>query len=183
MTSVQDSAGSQPRLSKKARLKQLVDAPDQLRIRAELTEFFGPRAEVYLETYEKMRGGTEKNQYMVFTWSWPVFLGSFVWFFYRKLHLYGAFMVLMPIALSYVTGATAAGGGSVAVFAVYSKYIYVHSALSRIIKADDLGLAGQERLDYLHKAGGVSLTAGLFAGLIYILGLAAAIYGAFYQNQ
>ena len=169
-----------PRAKKAAHL-ELLDDVDQARVHADLTTYFGPRSEVYLETYEKMRSATGRQRTMPRTWSWPVFLGSFTWFFYRKMYAYGAMLVIAPMVLSYLFGA--AGGMLPIVFAMWAKGFYVNSALNRIVKADKLGLTGAERSDYLQRAGGVSLPAGIFAGLIYASLLALAILGAMIERE
>jgi hypothetical protein len=99
------------------------------------------------------------------TWCWPVFFGSFTWFFYRKMYAYGAMLIFLPLVFGYLFGSV--GGSTSLLFAVWAKGWYVKYALERITKADKLGLTGTERTDYLQRAGGVSLTAGIFAGLIY----------------
>ena len=110
------------------------------------------------------------------TWNWPAFLGSFTWFFYRKMYLYGAMIIILPIILGYLFGS--AGSALPILFAIWAKAWYVTCALNRIVKADKLGLTGGERTDYLQRAGGVSLPAGIFAGLLYAALLALVILGA-----
>jgi hypothetical protein len=173
MTDIADNTESKPRARKAA---ELLDEVDQQRIYADLTTFFGPRAEVFLDTYEKMRSGTGARRTAPKSWSWPVFLGSFTWFFYRKMYAYGAMIIILPIILGYLFGS--AGSALPILFAVWAKGWYVTYALNRIIKADTLGLTGAERSDYLQRAGGVSLPAGIFAGLLYAALLALVILAA-----
>jgi hypothetical protein len=173
MTDIADNTESKPRARKAA---ELLDEVDQQRVYADLTTFFGPRAEVFLDTYEKMRSGTGARRTAPKSWSWPVFLGSFTWFFYRKMYAYGAMIVILPIILGYLFGS--AGSALPILFAVWAKGWYVTYALNRIIKADTLGLTGAERSDYLQRAGGVSLPAGIFAGLLYAALLALVILAA-----
>lgn len=174
-------AAPRPRARGKAAQLELLDNLDQAPIVADLTTFFGPRSEVYLDTYEKMRQASGSRRTMPRTWSWPVFLGSFTWFFYRKMYAYGAMLIIVPMVLSYLFGS--AGGALSIVFAIWAKGLYVNSALSRIVKADELSLAGTERTDYLQQAGGVSLPAGIFAGLIYASLLALAVLGAMMKHD
>jgi hypothetical protein len=168
MSTVADNIQARPQ-RKAPKYAALFDAYDQGQVRADLAAFFGPNADVYLATYEKMRAAQPNRRTSVRTWSWPVFLGSFTWFFYRKMHTYGAMVILLPLVLGYLFGGV--GGGMFVIFAISAKNWYVVHALGRICKADELGLAGAERADYLQRAGGVSLPAGIFAGLIYGLGL------------
>jgi hypothetical protein len=141
------------------------------RIAADLKIFFGPRAEIFLNTYDKMVAHQKTN---VFTWSWPGFLLAFVWFFYRRLYIWGAALILVPIVLAVLFPSLT--GGGMAYIGIIAKSIYVQAGLSRIRKADTLGLQGAEREDYLRRAGGVSLTAGILAGILYVLFVAAAFY-------
>ena len=106
MSVIADS--SAPRGRKPSYL-DLMDEVDQRRVRADLATFFGPRAEVFLDTYEKMRSATGMRRRSPKTWSWPVFLGSFTWFFYRKMYAYGAMIIILPIVLGYLIGS--AGNG------------------------------------------------------------------------
>jgi hypothetical protein len=175
MTDIAGTTASKPR-AKKAAYLELLDDADQQRVRADLTTFFGPRAEVFLDMYEKMQSGTGRRRTAPISWSWPVFLGSFTWFFYRKMYAYGAIIIILPIILGYLLGST--GSALPIVFAMWAKAWYVTHALNRIVKADKLGLMGAERSDYLQRAGGVSLPAGIFAGLLFAAVLALVILGA-----
>jgi hypothetical protein len=175
MTDIADNTEPKPR-AKKAAYLELLDDVDQQRVRADLTTFFGPRTEVFLDTYEKMRLGTGTRRTAPKSWSWPVFLGSFTWFFYRKMYAYGAMIIILPIILGYLFGS--AGSALPILFALWAKGWYVTYALNRIVKADKLGLTNTERTDYLQRAGGVSLPAGIFAGLLYAALLALIILGA-----
>jgi len=144
--------------------------------RADLETFFGPGAETYLAVYDKMQ-----TRPVVRTWSWPVFIGGFTWFFYRKMPIYGAFVIFLPIIFSYLFGGI--GGGSFILFAVDAKNWYVKHALGRITKADALGLTGRERTEYLQRAGGVSLPAGIFAGAIYGLLVVFVIFAVTMRHK
>ncbi len=157
-----------------AEAEAIFDRPDQERVRADLAEFFGPNGEAYLETYEKMRAST-RRRHSVLSWSWPVFFVSFAWFFYRKQYVLGALVVLLPIVLGYLIGGGGSGGAFAAI-AMIAKPSYVRAALDRLAKADELRLVGEERAEYLRRAGGVSSIAGGVAGIALagLLVLAAA---------
>src|SRR5882757_6111867 len=180
MSVIADNTVPKPR-AKKAAYLDLMDEVDQTRVQADLATYFGPRADVYLDTYEKMRSATGAQRRSPRTWNWPVFFGSFTWFFYRKMYVYGAMMIILPIVLGYLFGS--AGGALPILFAMWAKGWYVSHALDRIVKADKLGLAGAERTDYLQRAGGVSLPAGIFAGLTYAALLALMILGATMKHE
>jgi hypothetical protein len=172
MSTIADSIGPQ-RSPRKSAHQALFDAADQWRVRADLETFFGPRADVFLAVYEKMRANQPARRSTTRTWSWPVFLGGFTWFFYRKMYTYAAIVIFLPMIFGYLFGRV--GGSAFILFAIEAKAWYVSHALSRISKAGALGLTGPERADYLQRAGGVSLPAGIFAGLIYSLLLAFVI--------
>jgi len=172
MTVFAENSQPKPR-RRQVSYQYLLSAGDQAGVRADLTTFFGPRADVYLDTYQKIWSGARTGHTSPRTWSWPVFLGSFTWFFYRKIYAYGAIVILIPVVFSYLFGIF--GGSSFFIFATDAKVWYVKYALERIAKVDKLGLTGTERTDYLQRAGGVSLTAGIFAGLIYAFLLSVVV--------
>ena len=172
MSSILDDAGARPRRGHKPSHRDLFDAPDQWRIRGDLKKFFGPNADTFMATYEKMRRGTGARRTSPRTWSWPVFLGSFTWFFYRKMYALGAMLIFLPLLFTYLFGSV--GGATWILFAGSAKGWYVNLAVERVFKADQLGLAGAEQDDYLRRAGGVS-PAGIFAGFIFAFALALAI--------
>jgi hypothetical protein len=159
---------------RKEKYLALFQEANQERVRADLRTFFGPRAEVYLETYDKMRARDGK---FPMTWHWTAFLTVFPWFFYRKMYAVGAVLVLLPVVLGFfgLTG----GGGSLAVAGILAKGIYVQTALGGILKADALGLSGPERSQYLERAGGVSVIAGTLAGFVFVAMLGLAILALF----
>jgi hypothetical protein len=176
-----DDAEPKPR-AKQAAYLYLLDDADQDRVRNDMTIFFGPRAGAYLAVYDKMRAAPPIRRTMIRMWSWPVLFGSFTWFFYRKMYGYGASLAIAPVIASYLFGN--AGGGVITILvATWAKGWYVHYAMNRVVKADKLGLTGTERSEYLQKAGGVSLTAGIFAGFIYACALAAAIFTALHRHK
>jgi hypothetical protein len=158
-------------------LRAFLENADQEPIWADLTTFFGPRSKAYLSFYEKMRNGNGR----IIGWSWPVFFGSFVWFFYRKMYIWGAASVLIPIVL--VVLFPSLPGGAYMSFAVLAKDAYVQRALKRIRKADELGLMSTERTDYLQRAGGVSIVAGAIALFMAAAFLALAAYGIYLERH
>jgi hypothetical protein len=107
-------------------------------------------------------------------WSWPAFLLAFGWYFYRKQYIAGGIMVVLPIVLGVVSHG--AGGLSWIGFAVIGKTSYVRQGLNRIVEADSRGLQGEARAEFLQQAGGVSWTAGLIAGGIYLAMIALVVF-------
>jgi hypothetical protein len=159
------------------RITDLLQRTDQGPVRTDLEAYFGPRAEAFLKTYDKLRSGPNPSRGFVLTWCWPIFLVSFVWLFYRKRYVEGVVLALLPVVSEMVLGFS--GGGVLwIVVAIGAKSYYVQIALARVVTADDLGLVGEKRLDYLRRAGGVSVVAGTIAGLV-LAGLLAAIAYAF----
>jgi hypothetical protein len=117
-----------------------------------------------LEIYNQMLTRKGSKRLYVTSWSWVVLLTGFPWFFYRKMYGFGAALVLIPFLIHYVIG----GIGMVALaatFAISAKGGYVRAGLRRLLKADELALAGEERQRYLARAGGVSVVAGTIAGV------------------
>jgi hypothetical protein len=150
----------------KSTIRDLFERPDQARVRDDLAAFFGPQGEAYLRVYDKMREGS-KN--WVISWSWPVFFAPVVWLFYRKLYLYGALCLFVPIAIALVFDQSAGIAiGSAVVMAVSAKAWYVSAGLRRIAEADQLELLGNERSDFLRRTGGVSPAAGWLVGLLLL---------------
>jgi hypothetical protein len=164
------------------RQKQLsaLEAPN---LRKDIETFFGPRAEIYLKvfdrTLENLRNGKNGSG---FGFSLPAFVGGFVWFFYRRMYLYGAFALLAPIIAGLLIGGS--GGTSMAaVLGLMAKPIYMQWAIARVKKADALGLVGAEREDYLRRAGGVSIVAGVLAGILFLALFAIFVLTTFYPEH
>ncbi len=151
---------------KQTAVTALFDRLDQARVLGDLSTFFGPQADAYLQHYQKMRHGSGLDRMFTRSWSWPAFLLSYGWFFYRKLYLTGAIMVLLPIVFGMVSHGAA--GLSWLCFAATGKTSYVHQALARIVEADKLGLQGEARVEFLQRAGGVSWPAGAIAAAAYL---------------
>ena len=55
-----------------------------------------------------MRTSTGTRRASPRSWSWPVFLGSFTWFFYRKMYAFGAALIFLPVLFSYLFGSAGA---------------------------------------------------------------------------
>ena len=141
-----------------------LDRPDAS-IRADLAAYFGPNAEHYLRVYDKMRRSSNNS---ATSWSWVGFFAPLAWLCYRKQYVFAAGLVAVVMAVSFVLDQDASGAIVSVIVAMQAKGWYVKKALARLAKADDLGLAGGERADYLRRAGGVSPVAGTLAGLVYV---------------
>jgi hypothetical protein len=173
-------------MARKSATLALLSNENHERVLVDLGIFFGLRSEAYIKIFEEMRPkpGVASSSRSSFprSWSWPTFLLSFVWFFYRKMYLIGAIAILVPVVLSLLLPG-AGSAGAYAGLALAAKPMYVQSALGRIAKADALGLSGRERAEYLKRGGGVSWPAGVAAGVLYALFLALAIYAAVMKGQ
>lgn len=153
----------------------LLQRADQESIREDLREFFGPRAEKYLAIYDKARAA---NKFHAISWNWAVFFATYTWFFYRKMFLFGACFIAIQFALSFLFGIYGMVAYAAAL-ALGAKGQYVHWAMIKLDEADARGLVGKERQDYLGRAGGVSVAAGVLAGLLVATHYALAIYGTY----
>ncbi len=153
----------------------LTESPDQERVRADLAEFFGPNAERYLARYEKLREKRSQGKQHFLSWNWAAFLLGFAWFFYRKMYAAGAVLLALPLVLGLLLPETNGAGGVAVFLALFADYWYVFQALSRVAKADALGLEGFERVAFLQAGGGVSQLAGGLALLVWLALAALAI--------
>lgn len=147
-----------------ATIRDIFERPDQDRVRADLAAFFGPHADAYLGVYDKMQ---RRAKAWVASWSWPGFFAPIVWLFYRKLYLYGALCLALPIVLALVFDPSA-GAGVAIVIALSAKAWYVSAGLRRIAEADRLELEDAERREFLRRVGGVSPSAGWIVGILHI---------------
>jgi hypothetical protein len=161
---------------RKEKFFALFQEASQERVRADLRTFFGPNADVYLETYDKMRARGGK---FPTTWHWTAFLTVFPWFFYRKMYAVGAVLVFLPPAFAFFLGPSPAGSAALACAGMFAKGTYVQMGLGRILQADALELSGPERSRYLERAGGVSVIAGALAGFVFVAMLGLAILALF----
>jgi hypothetical protein len=179
-TSVQ--AASYGPASKKSRhdYRALFQRADQDQVRQDLGAFFGPRAGKYLAVYEKMR--SRNKMYAPVAFNWTVFFTSYPWFFYRRMYLAGALIIFLPMLAAYLFG-FAGNAGFGAGLAVLANSQYVLSGMRRLLKADALGLAGEERQEYLRRAGGVSVVAGVLASISYAAIIALAILGVYLEHH
>lgn len=132
----------------------VLDHPDQQRVRTELTLFFSPRPEAYLACYDRVVAQPRDRRFRVFTWSWPGLILGPAWMLYRKMPLSGAFFLFFPLVFTLAVSEWAMALSLLV--APLGKPLYLQAALRRIHAADILGLSGQERDEYLSRAGGVS---------------------------
>jgi hypothetical protein len=142
--------------------------PDELQ---DLATFFGPNPERFVAIYEKMRDQPG--------WWKPNFTAGylgFVWFFYRKMYVAGALLTVLPIVLEFVMPIAGIALGSSIITGMCANRAYIAHALSRIKKARELDLEGEERAAYLRRAGGVSAPAAAGAAIFYAGMMALAAF-------
>lgn len=100
-----------------------------------------------------------------------------VWFFYRKMFLYGAIAMLAPfiLALLISKAMSAAGIGLAVAIAFSSNFIYVTHARRRIARIERFDLAESVRDDLIRAAGGTSVAGALFGGAVSIAMVVVAL--------
>jgi hypothetical protein len=101
--------------------------------------------------------------------------------FYRKMYIWGALLIFLPPLLGYIFGLK--GSGGLAVISIMANGQYVLSGLSRLQKADTLGLTGEERKSYLRRAGGVSIIAGTLSSILFAAMLALVVLGLYLGDK
>jgi hypothetical protein len=94
------------------------------------------------------------------------------------MYLIGAALIGIQTALGFGVGIY----GIVAYLAgvaANAKSQYVLMAMRRLDNADALGLVGEKRQQYLREAGGVSLVAGVLAGVLVLTHFALVVFGTY----
>ncbi len=171
-----------------ASIAEFLHDPDQIHRREDLLAFFGPHADIYLLVYDRLHAGANRAPGQKFQFNFfggglsgPAFFVGPVWFFYRKMWLYGGILTGLMVLLAALPAVLSVGRLSLPIsigIAVAAKQIYVSHAISTIQKLR----AANPYLDpqTLAHAGGVSRTAAWISGVIYallvILGIAGTVY-------
>ena len=172
-----------------APIAEFLRDPDQLQRREELIAFFGPHADKYLLDYDRLHAGANRasGQKIRFNFfggggmSGPAFFVGPVWFFYRKMWLYGGILTGLMVLLASLPAFLSVGRLSLPIsigMAIVAKQIYVSHAITTVQKLR--GANPAVTLTTLAQAGGVSKTAGWISGVIYallvIIGIASMVY-------
>jgi hypothetical protein len=127
--------------------------------------FVGPNAEKFLKIYRAQR----ENKHVT-SFNWVVLLAALPWFFYRKLYVVGACVLLLPIILVVIfpdlSGVGTTGFG--VALALTANTVYVYIARRRIKKLKALNLPPAERDQRISKAGGTSPAGAVFGTLIVV---------------
>jgi Protein of unknown function (DUF2628)/Double zinc ribbon len=118
-------------------------------------QVIGPHADLYLKHFKKFGLGEEPK--FALSWNWPAFLYiSFLWFLYRKMHVYALVYALGPMISIYVTGDPAVGlvwSIMAGATANYTYYWHCRKQIAEIKKSSWTDPVKQD--EELKKAGGV----------------------------
>lgn len=155
-------------------IRDIFAQTDQDSVEADLAAFFGPKADIYLRIYRKMREGSDQ---WVMSWSWAGLLVPTLWLFYRKLYVLGTLCLLLPVLAVWPDDdvSTVVGICMSVLIAIWAKAWYVSTGLRRIAEADRLELAGPERGNFLRRVGGASSTSGGLAAVLQAAAIIVAI--------
>ncbi len=144
--------------------------PDDLKV------FIGPNAEKFRSVRTKIRGKGN-----VLGWCWPAFFFAFAWFFYRKMYVEGAGLLLLPIIYTLIFPDSNLEFPFGLVLVTGAKYWYLRKATKKIEKISQRTSSNETKRQQLQMAGGVSVAGGVIGGAIYavLVGLAflAAAFG------
>jgi len=150
-------------------IESLHAQPEQEPTLRDLTLFFGPDSEKFIKFYRKKLASSNPLR-LTASFNIPVFFFFFVWFFYRKMYLYGFIAFILPF-LYRITSVALGFDNSMLVVIVLMAFtanqFYLDHAMKYIRKADALNLSEADRTVYLQSKGGTSLLAGSLAFLVW----------------
>ncbi|HEX8645151.1 MAG TPA: DUF2628 domain-containing protein [Allosphingosinicella sp.] len=139
----------------------------------EIAAFIGPNADRFHSAWEatraKFAGGRGG---IAFGFCLPALLLGFAWFLYRRMWMFGAMLLVLPIALSYLLDSPGGSIGLSIAMSLFGKSLYVQHAVAKIGALRDRGAGDDE----IAAAGGTSLAGGLAGGLILAAGLGSLVY-------
>lgn len=133
--------------------------------------FVGPNADKFLQIHRRMEDAKSKKRGGFFYGlNWIVLFVPIVWYFYRKMFLAGAAILLVPpiLILVFPALATVSTGGLVGMLVVLSNRWYVERAIRKIRKIEELGLPSDERDARIRQSGGTSKFGAFLGSLIYV---------------
>ena len=133
--------------------------------------FIGPNADRFMKIYRSIVEGDGTRHW---GFNWVVWLVGTPWFFYRRMYLAGAAVLLVPIVFALVFPDFAQAGipGINVALAFVANRWYVTTVMSRIDKITALGLSREEQNERIYQAGGVCVAGAIF-GAVIIVALAA----------
>ena len=105
---------------------------------------------------------------------WQAFIFSFAWFYWRRLYIVGSCILMPPVLIAdrgiHAPVCNFLIVGFLVLPPIMARRLYVTAFAQRCDRADQIGLAGADRLAYFAAAGGTSWLAGLLvcwsAGLL-----------------
>ena len=139
--------------------------------------FIGRNAEPFLRIHD---ANSKPGKFKWAGWASVNFAAGFLglpWFFYRKLYLEGAALLIIPIVIIFLLPGIedkiriSTTGAMLAI----ANYYYVTRALAKVRKIESLHLSDMERDARITEAGGTSI-AGAVLGTLIILGVIATIF-------
>jgi len=144
---------------------------------ADLRLYLGPNADSYVHYRDRARAGSRP---FLWHWNWWGFLFPVPWLFYRKLWAVGVALVLLPVLLDALYGfGTQMGIALAALIAAWGKPLVIERAERKVRQLDGLGLVSQHSIEWLRRAGGVSLPGALLGALLTLSLLGLYLYGKF----
>jgi len=127
--------------------------------------YVGDKADKYMLNFKRLKKGDTRSGFNI-----GAFFLGFVWFFYRKMYLAGAVIILIPVVLLTVlpdlAGVIASGVG--VALALMANTYYVKSVNKNIEQMKALDLPEDELLNRLRAKGGTSKVAGAFGLVVWI---------------
>ncbi len=167
-------------MAESAQLRFLRD-PEPDKRREELRLFLGPNAAAFLPAYDKMvadanrpAGAKRKLGFYRYGFTTAAFFVGPVWFFYRKLWVWGWSLTGIIVALAWLPLPSRTGLLLSMAMALMAKQIYLNHA---IVKIAALREAREPSPEELQAAGGVSKTAGWIGGVVYALIILISLLG------
>lgn len=140
-----------------------------------LRHFMGENAEKFLRLRKDYGPRT------LISFNIAAFFAPLAWFFYRKMYIWGALLLLVPIVLVMVFPALEQipSAGFAGAIAVAANSAYLGFATGRVKKlrarAENEGLSDDEFIELLESKGGVSVAGAVFGAMI-TLSLIALVF-------
>lgn len=136
--------------------------------------FIGPNPDKFIKAAGVGAGGKQST-----TFNWPAFFIGPIWLFYRKLYLWGACLLLVPVVLVVIfPQLSKVSFGYGVLLGLLGHKIYMNHATSKIGKIKKLDLSDDEFKDRLKKAGGTSPAGAVFGVVITVALIVLPILGA-----
>ena len=158
----------QPAVAPCAATSAPTGAEDDLRLA------LGPNAEPYVKLWRRSRR-VWLTAYG--SWCWWGFLIPLPWLFYRKLWAVGSVLVVLPILAEAVLGTGArAGFGLSALVGAFGMPLVLDRCRRKARRVQSLGLPAGNAIEYLRRAGGVSIPGAVF-GFVLTLSYFTVVFG------